>query len=205
MGRLLRYSGVAAVVTVWTTLLTATVVSDFDLLGTEPLSDLGSSGEPAALFTFGLAVPALLFAAFHHHLRRRFRVSRGFSVAMLVGLAGQMVAAFVPIGGDPAAHRLHTAAALTLGASLPLLMWQFAASQPPGRWRQRGYRLFWIEVAACAGGFALSSWGVAALAEALPAAAFHAWVLVTTLARQPAGLPRRSAPTGPRRLAPAPA
>lgn len=132
MHRSPQYTGVAAVAAIWTLLLAATARAGFDLLGEEPLSDLGTRSPSAVLFTLGLAVPALLLTAFHRYVRDRFPVSSGFSVAMLVGLAGQLVAAFVPIGGEPAVHRVHTTSALVLGASLPLLMWRFAAGQPRG-------------------------------------------------------------------------
>jgi hypothetical protein len=182
MHRSLRYTGVAAVVTVWTTLLTATVRSGFDLLGGEPLSYLGSQPRSAALFTVGLVAPAVLLTAFHQYVRGRFPVSVGFSLAMLIGLAGQMVAAFVPIGGDATLHRIHTSSALVLGISLPLLMWRFAAAQPPGGWRRRAYLLAWLEAAACAGGLYLSSLSIAPLAEILPGTVFHLWIVVVTLA-----------------------
>jgi len=182
MDRHLRYTGVAAVVTLWTSLLTATVVAGFDLFGTDALSYLGTRSPSAALFTVGLAVSALLLTAFHQYLRGRFPVSLGFSVAMLVGLAGQMVAAFVPVGGDSAAHRIHTTSALVLGASLPLLMWRFAAAQPRGGWRRLTYSFFWAEVAACAAGIYLSTMAVAPVAEVLPGAVFHAWIVTVTLA-----------------------
>ena len=100
-------------------------------------------------------------------------MAAGFSVAMLAGLVGQMVAAFVPIGGDPAAHRIHTTFALALGISLPLLMWRFAAGQEPGPWRRLAYRLFWAEAAACAAGLYLSARSIAPVAEILPGIAFH--------------------------------
>jgi hypothetical protein len=182
MRQSLEYTGVAAVVTVWTTLLAASALTGFDLLGEEPLSYLGTESRSALLFTVGLAVPALLLTAFHHHLRGRFPVSPGFSLAMLAGLAGQMVAAFVPIGGNPTVHRVHTTSALVLGASLPLLMWRFAAAQPPGQWRRLTYALFWGEVAACLAGLYLSELSVAPLAEILPGAVFHAWVVTVTVA-----------------------
>ena len=172
----------AAVAIAWTTLLAAAARTQFDLLGEEPLSHLGTQSRSAVLFTLGLALPALLLTAFHHHLRRRFPVSPGFSLAMLAGLAGQMVAAFVPIGGAPAAHRVHTTSALVLGASLPLLMWRFAASQPPGPWRRLNYGLCWAELAACALGVCLSALSVAPLAEIVPGAVFHTWVFTVTLA-----------------------
>ena len=180
--RALRYTGVAAIVTVWTTLLTATVISGFDLLGDDPLSYLGTQSSSAALFTAGLLLPAVLLTAFHHHVRGRYPVSAGFSVAMLVGLAGQVVAAFVPIGGDPTDHRIHTASALVLGISLPLLMWRFAAGQPSGSWRRLTYGLFWAEAAACAAGLYLSARSIAPLAEILPGTVFHVWIVVVTFA-----------------------
>lgn len=104
---------------------------------------------------------------------------------MLGGLFGQVVAALVPIGGNGAAHRVHTAFALALGASLPLLMWRFAAGQARGRWRQIAYGFFWTEVAACVVGFVLSNRSVAPLAEILPAAVFHAWIGAVTFASRP--------------------
>ncbi|HVF14526.1 MAG TPA: hypothetical protein VM942_08000 [Acidimicrobiales bacterium] len=189
MSRTLRYSGVAAVATIWTTLLVASASTDFDLLGPDPISYLGTSGGAAALFTVGLATTAVLLTAFHGYVRSRYPVARGFSLVMLAGLAGQMVAAFVPIGGDPGAHRIHTACALVLGASLPLLMWRFAAGQPPGTWRRLAYCLFWIEALAGAVGLYLSTRSIAPLAEILPAAAFHAWVFVVTFADAPPGRP----------------
>jgi hypothetical protein len=185
MGRCLRYTGVAAVVTVWATLLAATAVSGFDLLGEDPLSYLGTGSSSAALFTVGLAVSALLLTAFHQYLRGRYPVSPGFSLAMLAGLAGQMVAAFLPIGGDHVVHRVHTTSALLLGVSLPLLMWRFAAGQPPGPWRRLCYRLFWAEAVACAVGLYLSARMVAPVAEIVPGAVFHAWVFTVTFAASP--------------------
>lgn len=178
-----RYAGVAAVATSWTTLLVAAAISGFDLLGPDPLSYMGSDPQVARLFTIGLAVPAALLVVFHGSVANRFPVSRTFSVAMLVGLAGQMVAAFVPIGGDPAAHRIHTSFALILGISLPLLMWRFAAAQPPGSWRRLCYRLFWAEAAACVAGLYLSARSVAPVAEILPGIAFHTWIFVVTFTR----------------------
>lgn len=182
MRRSLQYTGVAAVVTVWTTLLAATMITGFDLFGEAPLSYLGAQSRSAALFTIGLAAPAVLLTTFHQYVRSRYPVAPGFSLAMLAGLAGQMVAAFVPIGGDPAAHRVHTASALVLGVSLPLLMWRFAAAQPAGPWRRFTYRLFWAEAAACAVGLYLSARMVAPVAEILPGAVFHTWVVAVTFA-----------------------
>lgn len=182
MGWSLRYTGVAAVVTVWTTLLAAAALSGFDLLGPDPLSYMGTRPASAALFSVGLVVPAVLLFAFHHHIRGRYVVGAGFSLVMLAGLAGQVVAAFVPIGGDPGMHRVHTTSALVLGVSLPLLMWRFAAGQPAGSWRRLAYGLFWVEAGACVAGLYLSSRHIAPVAEILPGVVFHTWILAVTFA-----------------------
>ncbi len=181
MRRSLRFTGVAAVATLWTSLLVATARGGFDLLGAEPLSYLGSDAGTAGLFSVGLLVSALLLAGFHWFVRDRFLVAPGFSAAMLTGLAGQLVAAVVPIGGDSVVHRVHTISALVLGISLPLLMWRFAAGQPQGRWRRISYALFWVEAAACVVGLYLSARMVAPVAEILPASAFHAWIIIVTI------------------------
>jgi hypothetical protein len=178
----LRNTGVAAVVVLWTTLGGGSLLAGFDLLGDRPLSHLGTERASALLFSGGLTVAALLLVAFHHHVRGRFPVSSAFTLALLVGMGGQLVAAVVPIGGDSDAHRIHTTSALVLGASLPVLMWRFAATQPPGTWRRVSYGLFWAEVAACALGLYLSAQSIAPLAEIVPAAVFHAWIIAVTLA-----------------------
>lgn len=171
----------AGVVTIWAALLAGSVLVRFDLLGPLPLSYLGTRPRSAAFFTFGLAVSAVLFIAFHQYLLGAYRVASGFSLAMLVGMAGQLVAAFVPIGGDPTLHRIHTTSALVLAASLPLFMWRFATAQAPGPWRRLAYGFVWAEVAACAGGLLLSSAHLAPVAEIVPAVVFHAWIATVTL------------------------
>ncbi|MDQ4068491.1 MAG: hypothetical protein M3203_03285 [Actinomycetota bacterium] len=170
----------AAVAVLWSSMLAAAAAAGFDLLGAEPLSYLGTRPPSAVLFTGGLVAAAVLLVVFHEHLRDRYPVAPGFSAAMLAGLAGQLVAAVVPIGGDPGVHRVHTGSALLLGASLPVLMWRFAAAQRPGSWRRLAYALFWVEAAACGVGLYLSAAGAAAVAEILPAAVFHCWIAALT-------------------------
>ncbi|HEV2766588.1 MAG TPA: hypothetical protein VGV63_02635 [Acidimicrobiales bacterium] len=181
MTRLFRYTGAAAVTVLWGTLGVGTLLTGFDLLAERPLSYLGSQDRSAVLFSGGLLVGALALVAFHHHLRVRYPVTTLFSAAMLIGLAGQVVAALVPIGGNGVAHQVHTRAALVLGASLPVLMWRFAASQPAGAWRRLCYSLCWAEVVAVGVGLHLSARMVAPAAEILPAAVFHVWIIAVTV------------------------
>ena len=177
----LRWTGLAAVATLWTTLGAASVLARFDLLGGRPLSHLVSLPPADRLFAAGLGASAVLFVAFWAWVRDRYPTSPSFSVAMVGGMLAQLVAAFVPIeGGGPAAARVHTVTALALGGALPLLMWRFAAAQPPGPLRRAAGRLARAEVAACLVGVWLSRRGVAPLAEILPAAVFHAWVATLT-------------------------
>lgn len=190
----LRWTGLAAVATLWTTVGTASVLGRFDLLGHRPLSHLVASPGTALLFSGGLAVGAVLFLAFHAWLRGRYPTSPSFSVAMVGGMLAQLVAAFVPIeGGGPLASRVHTVTALLLGGSIPVFLWRFAAAQPPGALRRVAGRLAWAEVAACVVGVSLSRGGVAPLAEVVPAAVFHAWVATLTFWSPP----RRGVETDP--------
>lgn len=183
MPRLLRYAGLAAVTMLWTTIGAGTLLTGFDLFGERPLSYLGTRQPSALLFSGGLVGGAVALVAFHRHVRAHYPVTTLFSAALLVGLAGQVVAALVPIGGNGVGHQVHTRAALVLGASLPLLMWRFAASQPAGAWRRLCYGLFWSEAAAVAVGLHLSARMVAPLAEILPAAVFHLWIVAVTVSR----------------------
>lgn len=176
-----RVAGVAAVAVLWTVLLAAMLRSGFPLLGRRPLSWMVADPASALLFRLALVVGGLLLVVFHEHVRARYPVDRWFSVAMLGGLAGQLVAAAVPIDGGAVANGVHTAAALGLGVSLPVLIWRFAAAQPPGPWRRRAWALAAVEAAACATGIALSRSSVAPLAEIVPAAGFHLWIIAVTL------------------------
>jgi hypothetical protein len=180
-----RLSGVAAVAVLWTLLPVALWRTGFPVLGERPLSWMVEDPASARLFRVALVVSALLFIVFHGHVRARFPVDRWFSVAMLGGMVGQLMAAAVPIDGGPLAHQVHTVAALGLGLSLPVLMWRFAASQPAGRWRRVAWALFAIEAAACVVGVLLSRRSVAPLAEVVPAVGFHLWVLTLTTVGNP--------------------
>lgn len=166
--------------TLWFSLGAASLFSGFAVLGERPLSWLVADRRWGLLFSTGLAVAAFLLVLFHQHLRRRYRLDCWFSAAMLTGLAGQLVAAVVPIDASGAVARTHSVAALVLGASLPVLMWRFAVLQPPGRWRRANVLLFGAEATAALFGILLSRASVAAVGEILPAAFFHLWIVVVT-------------------------
>ncbi len=182
--RAFRYAGLAAVATLWSTLVVGALLSGFPVLGDRPLSWMAAEEASALLFSGGLITGALLLVLFHEHVRARYRVSHLFSIALLVGLAGQVVAALVPIQGEGLQNRVHTVAALTLGASLPVLMGCFALAQRPGRWRRITFGLFLLEAVACLVGVVLSQRSVAPLAEILPAVCFHLWIVAVTFAGQ---------------------
>lgn len=177
-----RLAGVAAVAVLWTMLAAAMWRSGFPLLGPRPLSWMVADPASATLFRTALIAAALLLVVFHGYVRSRHPVDGWFSVVMLGGLAGQLVAAVVPIDGGEAANRVHTVAALSLGVSLPVLMWRFAACQGAGPWRRPAWALAAVEAGACAVGILLSRRSVAPLAEIVPAAGFHLWIVTVTLA-----------------------
>jgi len=176
----LRWAGVGAVVLLWATVAAGLALTDLRLLDDRPISYLGTNDRTVLLFQVGLVVAAVLLAAFSFFVRAVLNPAPGFLAASLVGLVGQVVAAAVPLSGTGTSPAVHTAGGIVLGLSLPVLMWRFAAGQPPGRWRAVAYRLFWLEVAACVVGVTLSRAGKATLAEIFPAVAFHLWIGVVT-------------------------
>jgi len=146
-----------------------------------PISYLGTDPRGIVLFRLGLLVAALGFSTFAVEVGRHLARPTSFLVVFLGGQACQVVVALVPIAGRGTAHTVHTAAGILLGLSLPLLMWRYAAAQPPGRWRRVSYGLMALEVAGCVVGVMLSVAGRAVVAEVTPAILFHLWVVVVTV------------------------
>lgn len=178
----LRGTGVAAIFVLWTTVAVGMARSDLGFLDARPISYLGTIPETVRLFQVGLVVAAALLTAFAVFVRQAFPVPPSFLLAFLIGQAGQVVTALVPISDPDPAHAVHNIAGIILGLSLPVLMWCFAAGQPAGLWRTTASRLAALETVACVAGVALSASGLALLAEVLPAVAFHLWIAVVTAA-----------------------
>ena len=147
----------------------------------DPLSYLGTDVRSRTLFRAGLLVAAVLLAAFALFVYQLSSLGRCFLLAFLVGLVGQVVAAVVPLSGPGASPAVHTTGGLVLGISLPVLMGCFAAGQRRPSWRHLSWALFWLEAAACVVGVLLSQSMRAPVAEAVPAAAFHLWILTVTV------------------------
>lgn len=164
----------------WTTVGAGMLLTDLTLLDERPISYLGTNGQSMPLFRTGLIVATALLVTFAWAVHRRLARPAGFLAVFLVGMAGQAVVAVVSIVGTGTPHTVHTTAGIILGLSLPVLMWRFAAAQPPGRWRERAFRLMWLEIAVCLAGIGLSRLHRAAVAEALPAGGFHLWIIVVT-------------------------
>ncbi|MDQ6837242.1 MAG: DUF998 domain-containing protein [Actinomycetota bacterium] len=174
----------AAVVVLWVSVGTGMYRTGLDPVGARPISYLGTDPETALVFRSGLIVAAVLMAGFSWFVFGRFGARRSFLAAFLIGLVGQVVAAVVLLSGPGASHTVHTVGGLVLGASLPILMWRFAAGIPPGsprRHRVEAYGLCWVELGACLVGVGLSASMRAPLAEIVPALAFHLWVVVITI------------------------
>lgn len=172
----------AAVVVLWVSVGAGVYRTGLDLLGDLPVSHLGTDPRSAWLFRGGLILAAGLMAGFSWFVFDWFSAPRTFLGAFLIGLVGQVVAAAVPLSGVGASHAVHTAGGLVLGASLPVLMWRFAAGLPSGRRRRaESYALFWAEIAACIAGIALSSSMKAPIAEIVPAVGFDLWVIAVSI------------------------
>ena len=168
-------------VVLWTTVGLGMWRTGLDVTDDRPISYLGTDARAVVLFRGGLLVATALLVGFAWKVARGVARSTGFLVVFLVGMAGQAVVATVSIAGQGASHAIHTTGGIVLGLSLPLLIWRFAAAQPPGRWRRQSYGLMWLEVAGVRAGIALSRAGRAVIAEVLPAVGFHLWIVVVTV------------------------
>ncbi|QXC60918.1 DUF998 domain-containing protein [Aquihabitans sp. G128] len=176
-----RWAGVAAVAVLWAGVGASVVRSGLPLAGALPLSRMAGDDRSSWLFGPALVVAAVLFLAWCTDVVRRHPVDLAFTVLMVAGMLGQMVAGIVPIGPEGSSDPVHVSAALLLGISIPVFLWRFAATQPTGPWRRTATRLFALQAAATVVGIGLSQAHVAPLAEILPALAFHLWVVVVTL------------------------
>lgn len=178
---LLRFAGVAAVAVLWTTVGLGMWRAGLGVADDRPISYLGTDTRSMVLFRGGLMVATVLLVGFAWAVHRRLPRATGFLAVFLIGMAGQAVVATVSIAGEGVSHAIHTTGGIILGLSLPVLMWRFAAAQPPGRWRRQTYALMWLEVAGVVVGVALSNAGRAVVAEVVPAVGFHLWIIVVTL------------------------
>lgn len=170
-----------AVALLWAGIGTAVLRTGFDLLGPQPLSRLAADDRAVDLFGPTLVAAGLLLLAFGAHVWWRQPTGRGFLPLLVAGMVGQIVAGMIPIGEAGTSDPVHVAGGLVLGASIPAFTWRYAVGQPTGPWRRRAHALFGLQAAATTIGIVLSQRGVAALAEIVPALAFHAWVLAVAL------------------------
>jgi hypothetical protein len=178
----LRYTGAVAVVVLWTTMGAGMALTGLGFSDEDPLSYLGTDTRSAWLFTSGMLVSAILLAAFYLFVRRWYACSGSFLIVGFIGLTGQVVAGVVPLSGHGETwHAVHATGGIVVGLSLPVLMWRFAASQERGTWRNLSYVMFWLEVVACIVGVMLSQSMRAPIAEIVPGAGYHLWIIIVTL------------------------
>lgn len=174
-----KYAGIATVVILWTSLLTAIRLADLDLMGKVPLSSLGVMQNSAVYFSLGLVLAALTLMVFGLYLKKVYVVRPDFLAALYVGQVGQIVAGLVPYGDKQPAKTIHTIAAFVLAFTLPILMWRFAAAQKSNNLRASAYKIMCLELAAFVvgiGWFAFFMKG-APIGQILPAVVFHVWIL----------------------------
>lgn len=174
-----RYTGLLTVGILWFSILTAIYKARLDLFGKDPLSSLGIVPASAHYFSIGLILAAVSILVFSLYLSHVYKITKSFMAALFIGQLGQIVAALSPYGGQQPAKLIHTYAAFTLAFSIPVLMWRFAVAQKSATLRRRAYLLMWSEIAAFIigiGTFIILKKG-APIGQALPAVAFHIWIL----------------------------
>lgn len=171
-----HFSGLAAIIVIWSTVLLGMHLTGLGLFDDRPLSYIGTNPSTQTIFTTGLISSAVLVMCFGWYVYRTFRANKVFLVFLIIGQVGQIVSALAPNQGTT--RIIHTIFAFGIVFSLPILMWQFAKSQPAGSWKQSCYRLLYAEIISFVVGMGLFtlSKGVGPLGEALPAIAFHVWI-----------------------------
>ncbi|HET7487221.1 MAG TPA: DUF998 domain-containing protein [Acidimicrobiales bacterium] len=167
-----RAAGPVAVAVLWATVAAGMHRAGLHAGDDRTISLLGTVPATAGLFRAGLLVATALLVLFAVGIGRRLPPRSPFLPVFVAGMAGQAVVATVSVAGPW--HGLHVAAGLLLGASLPVALGLFAHGSDGRRWAV----LAWVEAGACAAGVALSRAHLGVLAEAVPAAGFHLWVLL---------------------------
>lgn len=180
---LIRYSGVAGVILLWTTTLLAMRRIGLGLVDARPLSHLGIEPWSSMLFSTGLLVSSALFIIFAVYAKKAYRANQRFLVYFLIGQAGQIIVAIAPYGMNSSYRLVHTVAAFTLAFSLPFLIREFARSQSHIKYSKLFRYLFLLELVMFVVGigiFTMTS-GIAPIGEILPAVGFHIWIIAATL------------------------
>lgn len=184
MNRALKYSGIVTVLVLWSSILLGIHRAHLNFFGRDPLSHLGIVEASKYYFSAGLIVAVVSVSLFYFYLKKRFLVGRYFTIVFFVGQLGQVIVALAPYGGKY--KSLHTFAAFILAFSIPVFMGIFASNQRYTRLRKLAFELLYIEIAAFIvgiGSFVFIG-NTLAFSQALPAVAFHLWLITMTF--QPA-------------------
>lgn len=184
--KLLRFSGLATVSILWSTILIGLHRAHLDIFGNWPLSYLGVNHDSRLLFNGGLILSALTLLLFLWYLSVQYVTTKWFLSVIAIGQVGQIIAAIFMFGGDQPSKTIHTLAAFTLAASIPIGLWTFALSQQKPL-KKLALRLAWLQTACFVvgiGSFAFVLHGAPA-GQILPALAFHLWIIVITFYRLP--------------------
>ena len=187
---LIRFTGLAGVILLWTTTLLAMLRTGLGLIDSRPLSHLGVDPLSSMLFSTGLVVSSVLFVLFALFARRTYRANKRFLIYFFIGQAGQIIVAVAPYGMDSSYRLIHTVAAFTLAFSLPFLIREFAHSQKVVRYQKLFRYLFLLELVMFVVGMGIFTMtrGIAPIGEILPAVGFHIWIIVATFTSFPAKL-----------------
>lgn len=97
--KILRYSGVVAVAILWAVVILGMVKSGLKLVDDRPISYLGINPSTAPIFNSILFISAIFFSLFGMFLYRKFKLSKLFLLAFLIGQIAQMTAALYQYGG----------------------------------------------------------------------------------------------------------
>jgi len=178
--RLLKFSGVLAIIVLWSGISVSMYKAGLGLIDTRPISFAGTEPETSFLFSATLITSAILFGLFGYNIYRKYGCSKWFIITFMLGQIAQVVAALFQYGGED--KLIHTVAAFTLAGAIPTYMLFFALSIKTLSLRSIAFRFYIIELLFFTVGIGAFIFvkGISPLAEILPALPFHAWIIYMT-------------------------
>ena len=176
--RLFDLSGILAVTLLWLGVGVGIALAELPLIGSKPLSALGTMPESALLFNTSVSVSALFFSVYFYRLYRRHRLPAQFALVAFINVAAQFLVGIFSYEGRE--QIIHTSAAFTWAFSIPILMRIFylhARIRPSILFLRAEYAAVFIGI-----GLFVFTEGIAPLAEMLPALPYHAWIMTMAVA-----------------------
>lgn len=125
MQQTLRYSGIASLAVTLFTVIWCSYQQNFNLLGKQPISYLGTTSSHS-FFEFGILASAVLLGTFYKYISRRFRTSVGYTSLFAAAVVSEIILAIWPETNRGKTQLVHWIAAWVFVASIAFSVLLFA-------------------------------------------------------------------------------